>query len=88
VNGVLSNRLALLAEMQDEAIRDRLHAALRIGAMLALARISEVGGSYPTGSDFKAVMTELDGKNDRGSSPETPEAVPPAPVDPVPDIPF
>jgi hypothetical protein len=38
---------------------------LRLGATMALARVSEVGGSYPSGSDFKAVMTELDGDASR-----------------------
>lgn len=57
---ILAKRLARLADTQEPAMRDRLHAALRVGAELALARVKELGGSYPTSADFSAVLAELE----------------------------
>lgn len=77
MNGVLSNRLVMMSELTHEDERPYFLSALRLGATMALARISELGGNYPTGSDFKAVMTELDGQSRAVAS----EAVPPASAD-------
>lgn len=57
----LSERLEWIADTQEEDIRPRLLAALRVGADIALARVSELGGAYPSSSDVNAVRRELGG---------------------------
>ncbi len=56
---VLSNRLAAVADTQEELMRERIHAALRIGAELALARVYEIGGQYAGSSDIRTAVDEL-----------------------------
>jgi hypothetical protein len=55
----LSRRLESIAATLPREDRERTLAALRIGAELALSRLTEVGGMYSTKSDIEVVRDEL-----------------------------
>lgn len=76
--GELRNRLQCIAATQQKPDRERLEAALLIGARIALARVREIGGTYPSGIDVdKAVRELLDHEQDKGVELPAPADTPP-----------